>query len=55
MTKKTEKQFGDLSQFAKRDVELFRSSDQNETAIYFTEVDDKQRKTAKSFFELLRF
>ena len=51
----TEKQFGDLSQFAKRDVELFRSSDQNETAIYFTELEDKQRETAKAFFEILRF
>jgi hypothetical protein len=51
----TEKQFGDLSHFAKRDVELFRSSDQNETAIYFTELEDKQRETAKAFFEILRF
>ena len=52
----TEKQFGDLSQFAKRDVELFRSSDLHNTAIYFTEkVDDEDRKDAKAFFELLRF
>ncbi len=50
-----EKQFGDLSQFAKRDVELYRSSDQNETAIYFTQVADNERKTAKAFFEILRF
>lgn len=51
----TEKQFGDLSQFTKRDVELFRSSDLHETAIYFTELEDKQRKTTKAFFEILRF
>ena len=51
----TGKQFGDLSEFAKRDVEFFRSSDQNETAIYFTEVEYGNRKTAKAFFEVLRF
>lgn len=51
----TEKQFGDLSQFAKRDVELYRSSDQHKTAIYFTELEDEQRKNAKAFFEILRF
>jgi len=51
----TGKQFGDLSEFAKRDVEFFRSSDQNETAIYFTEVEYEKRKTAKAFFEVLRF
>ncbi len=50
-----EKQFGELSQFAKRDVELYRSSDQNETAIYFTEGELAQRKAAKAFFEILRF
>lgn len=50
-----EKQFGELSQFTKRDVELFRSSDLNETAIYFTEVEYEERKDAKAFFELLRF
>lgn len=52
---KIEKQFCDLSQFKQRDVELFRSSDQNETAIYFTEVEYEQRKKAKAFFEILRF
>ncbi len=52
-----EKQFGELSQFLtdKRDVELFRSSDWNNTAVYFTEVDDGKIKTAKAYFELLRF
>ncbi|HWY13076.1 MAG TPA: hypothetical protein VN026_17195 [Bacteroidia bacterium] len=52
-----EKQFGELSKFLteKRDVELFRSSDLNNTAIYFTEVDDDKREKAKAFFELLRF
>lgn len=52
-----EKQFGELSQFLenKRDVELFRSSDEHNTAIYFTDVDDDNRENAKSFFELLRF
>lgn len=49
-----EKQFSDLSDFNKRDVELFRSSDQNETAIYFTDVEDN-RKSAKAYFEILRF
>lgn len=55
MVMEIEKQFGNLSEFTKRDVELFRSSDQNETAIYFTTVEDKNRKTAKAFFEVLRF
>ena len=52
-----EKIFGELSQFLtqKRDVELFRSSDLNNTAIYFTEVDNDKRKDAKAYFELLRF
>lgn len=50
-----EKQFGELSQFLKekRDVELFRSSDLNNTAIYFTETENKRNE--KAFFELLRF
>lgn len=51
----TKKQFGELSQFTKRDVELFRSSDQNETAIYFTDVEHNDRETAKAYFEILRF
>lgn len=50
-----EKQFCELSQFKQRDVELFRSSDQNETAIYFTDVEYNDRKTAKAYFEILRF
>ena len=50
-----EKQFCDLSQFKQRDVELFRSSDQNETAIYFTDVEYNDRKKAKAYFEILRF
>lgn len=52
-----EKQFGELSQFLqnKRDVELFRSSDAHNTSIYFTEVDDDKRESAREFFELLRF
>jgi len=50
-----EKQFCELSQFKQRDVELFRSSDQNETAIYFTEVEYNDRETAKAYFEILRF
>lgn len=49
------KVFGNLSEFKKRNVELFRSSDLNNTAIYFTEVKDKDRKKASAFFELLRF
>ena len=52
-----EKQFGELSHFLKnkRDVELFRSSDEHNTAIYFTDVDDDNRENAKAYFELLRF
>lgn len=51
------KQFGELSQFLenKRDVELFRSSDANNTAIYFTKVGDENRENEKAYFELLRF
>jgi len=47
-----EKQFSDLTKFLieKRDVELFRSSDQKNTATYFTES-----KKGKAFFEVLRF
>ncbi len=50
-----EKQFGELSKFLteKRDVELFRSSDLHNTAIYFTETENKRNE--KAFFELLRF
>ena len=50
-----EKEFGELSRFKGRDVELFRSSDLNKTAIYFTEVEYEQMENAKEFFELLRF
>lgn len=50
-----EKIFENLSVFKKRDAELFRSSDLNNTAIYFTDVKDKDRKKASAFFELLRF
>lgn len=50
-----EKQFGDLSQFKGRDVELFRSSDVNNTAIYFTDVEYEDREEAAEYFELLRF
>lgn len=52
---KTEKQFGDLSQFIGRGVELFRSSDQNNTAIYFTEHEYAEREKMKAFFEVLCF
>lgn len=52
---KLTKNFGELSEFTGRQVELFRSSDPHNTAIYFTEVEDKDRETAKAFFELLRF
>ncbi len=50
-----EKQFGELSEFKNRDVELYRSIDQNNVAIYFTKVNDNERKTAKAFFEVLIF
>jgi hypothetical protein len=50
-----EKEFGNLSEFAGRDVELFRSSDRNETAKYFTTVEYENRESAEDYFELLRF
>lgn len=50
-----EKKFGELSEFTGREVELFRSSDKNQTAIYFTKVKDGDRETAQSYFEILRF
>lgn len=49
-----EKNYGNLSQFANRKAEIFRSSDLNNTAIYFTNVREDREK-AKAFFELLRF
>lgn len=50
-----EKVFGNLSEFEKRDVELFRSSDLKNTAIYFTDVRHEDRNVASAFFEILRF
>ncbi len=50
-----EKQFGNLSEFIGREVELFSSSDLINTAIYFTEVRGIDRGNAKASFELLRF
>jgi len=52
-----EKQFGELSQFLqnKRDVELFRSSDMENTATYFTDIDNDKEQKVNPFFELLRF
>ncbi len=50
-----EKQFGNLSDFKGRDVELFRSSDQHNTAVYFMDLPREQKDTAKAYFELLRF
>lgn len=52
---KTEKQFGELIEFKTHNVELYRSSDLNNTAIYFTELEDDERKNAKAFFEVLYF
>lgn len=49
------KSFGKLEEFKGRDVVLYRSSDLNNTAIYFTNVKDKDRKTAEAYFELLKF
>lgn len=51
----TEKQFGELIEFKTHNVELYRSSDLNNTAIYFTELEDAERKDAKAFFEVLYF
>jgi len=47
--------FANLSQFKNRNVELFRSSDLHNTAIYFTKVSEENRENAKAFFELLLF
>jgi len=49
------KQFKELSEFKQRDVELFRSLNQFETAIYFTDIKDDEEGVAKAFFEILRF
>jgi hypothetical protein len=49
------KEFGNLSDFSERNVELFKSSDQNATAIYFTSYDRNNRENVKAYFELLRF
>lgn len=45
-----EKIFGKLSEFEGRSVTLFRSSDQHNTSVYFT-----NDRTSKSFFEILHF
>lgn len=52
---KLEKEYGLLTEFKGRDVELFRSSNPNATAIYFTKVKNEDREDAKAYFELLRF
>jgi len=52
---KIDKEFGNLSEFAGREVELFRSSDKNETAKYFTTIQSEDRNSAEAYFELLRF
>lgn len=52
---KTEKEFGELSIFKERDVEMYRSSDLKNTAIYFTHVEDDKMEEAEAFFELLHF
>jgi hypothetical protein len=51
----TEQSFGELLDFKECNVELYRSSDLNNTAIYFTELGDSDRKDAKAFFEVLYF
>lgn len=53
--KNLKRELKDLSEFKGRDVELFRSCDPHNTAIYFTDVQDSERETAKAYFELLRF
>jgi hypothetical protein len=45
--------FGKLSEFEGRSVTLFRSSDQHNTSVYFT--NDENKRTSKSFFEILHF
>lgn len=49
------KLFGSFNEFPSRDVELYRSSDYHNTAIYFTDVEYENRKAASAFFELLKF
>lgn len=48
-------QFGNLSEFKGRDVELYMSVDLHNTAIYFTDVEHDKRDKAEAFFQLLRF
>ncbi len=55
---KVEKEYGNLSEFIGRGVELYRSIDEHNTAIYFTEHDEvpyEDRENLKSFFEVLSF
>ena len=48
--------FGELSEFKHRNVELYRSADAKNTAIYWTKLTDRSdRAEAKAYFELLRF
>lgn len=49
-----EKNYDNLSKFANRKVELFRSSDLKNTAIYFTDLPSEDKGKATAFFELLR-
>lgn len=53
MSTTEEKQFGLLSEFRRRDVELFRSSDRKNTGVYFLDRSPEEKQEA--YFELLRF
>jgi hypothetical protein len=48
-------EFGQLSEFHGRDIEIYKSIDYKNTALYFTEVEDSDRRNALAFFELIKF
>jgi len=50
-----EKVFHKLSEFSENNVSLYRSTDLNNTAIYWTSIKDGDKKKASAFFELLWF
>jgi hypothetical protein len=49
------KEFAKLSDFKFRDVELYRSRDLKDTAIYHTNLKDEERGVVEAFYEVLVF
>lgn len=50
-----EKEFGQLSEFHGRDIEVYRSANPKNTALYFVETERDDRKDVSAFFELIKF